>query len=191
LEEEEKSAQVHLFNKNIFDADFQDILPFKFDLIILKDVIEHLPDKVKVLHTLKKSLNPGGIIFFAFPPWWMPFGGHQQITKSKLLKKAIYLHLLPKTLYRKILELSNERANTIKELLELKETGINIGAMQNLLHTEKFEILEQKHWLVNPIYKYKFKLNPRIVMPPFRNIPWLRNFYTTCFYVLFRPVSAA
>ncbi len=187
LKLEEEEGRIQLFNKNIFDSDFQQTMPFKFDLIILKDVIEHLPDKAKVLKTLKASLNEGGILFFAFPPWWMPFGGHQQITKSKVLKKSIYVHLLPKFLYRSLLQLSREKKSTVEELMELKETGINIGAMKRLLKKEDFSIVKDQHWFINPIYKYKFKLSPKKVIPPFKNILFLRNFYTTCYYVLFKP----
>jgi len=187
LKAEEKEGRAHLFNKNIFDTDLLEVLPYKFDLIILKDVIEHLPDKTKVLQVLKACLNPGGVVFFAFPPWWMPFGGHQQAAKSKFLKNFVYVHLLPKFIYKNLLKMANESDSAIQELMELTDTGINIGPMRTLLRKEGFTILADKHWLFNPIYEYKFKLKPKTVIPPFRNIPLIRNLYTTCYYVVFRP----
>ena len=50
----------------------------QFDLILLKDVIEHIPDQERVIPYLKEFLKPGGRVFFGFPPWYMPHGGHQQ-----------------------------------------------------------------------------------------------------------------
>ena len=52
-----------------------------FDVIVLKDVIEHIPDQERMLPRLREFLAPGGVIFFGFPPWQMPFGGHQQIAQ--------------------------------------------------------------------------------------------------------------
>jgi len=126
------------------------------------------------------------MIFFAFPPWWMPFGGHQQIARSKVLSKLGYVHLLPNFIYKKLLQSSNERERTKDELLELTETGINIGPMRRLLKKEGFTILKDKHWLFNPIYEYKFKLKPKTVVLPFNRVPFIRNLYTTCYYVLFK-----
>ncbi len=190
LAQEEKEGRAYLYNKNIFDKDILNSLPFKFDLIILKDVIEHLPNKENVLATLSSFLKPNGLIFFAFPPWWMPFGGHQQITKNKVLKHLPYVHLLPNIFYKKLLSLTKERESTTAELMELTETGINIGAMRKLLNKEGYVILKDKHWLFNPIYEYKFGVKPKTVLAPFKNLIFLRNFYTSCYYVLFKPEQA-
>ncbi|MDR0793125.1 MAG: class I SAM-dependent methyltransferase, partial [Chitinophagaceae bacterium] len=50
-----------------------------FDIIVMKDVIEHIHDQNRLLARLKNFLKPEGVVFFGFPPWQMPFGGHQQI----------------------------------------------------------------------------------------------------------------
>ena len=91
----------------------------RFDLIIMKDVIEHIHDQKKLLERLHDLLLHEGTIFFGFPPWQMPFGGHQQMCKSKLLSKFPYYHLLPKKLYKWVLKKFNEPT---EELLEIKDT---------------------------------------------------------------------
>lgn len=58
-----------------------------FDIIIMRDVIEHVPNQEKFMHYVKKFLNPGGKFFLAFPPWQNPFGGHQQVCQNKILSK--------------------------------------------------------------------------------------------------------
>jgi len=79
--------KVKIINKNIYDIDDPEKEFGKlFDVIILKDVIEHIPEQEKFIPRLKDFIADDGVIFFAYPPWWMPFGGHQQLCRHKLLR---------------------------------------------------------------------------------------------------------
>lgn len=170
--------------KNIYDVDFEQDFAAQFDLIILKDSIEHIPEQAKLVAQLRKYLAPKGVIFFGFPPWYMPFGGHQQICKNKWLSKLPYYHLLPVNLYRFILKSAGESEAAITELLEIKETGISIERFERIVKANNFRIKAKTHYLINPIYKYKFGLSARKQLPILKEIPFLRNFYTTCVYYL-------
>ncbi len=77
----------------------------QFDLIIMRDVIEHIHDQEKFMSYVKKFLKPDGKFFLAFPPWYNPFGGHQQICRNKLLSVIPYYHILPQKIYRGILKI--------------------------------------------------------------------------------------
>ena len=59
-----------------------------FDLVMMRDVLEHIHDQEKFIGFVKRFLNPGGVLFIAFPPWNNPFGGHQQMCDSRLLSKT-------------------------------------------------------------------------------------------------------
>lgn len=168
--------------KNIYDVDPKKDIELKFDLIVLKDVIEHIPDQEAFILKLKDLLSPGGKVFFGYPPWWMPFGGHQQICSNKFLKKMPWIHLLPSKIYKRILKSVGESDACINELLELQETGINTERMNRLIDQSGFKLIKQKYWVTNPIYVKKFKIKP---ISSFINIPLLRNFYCTAHYVLF------
>jgi len=133
---------------------------------------------------MKGFLNPGGVIFFGFPPWQMPFGGHQQINKGKLLSKIPYYHLLPAFIYKAILKLGKE---DVAEMMEIKETGISIERFEKIAKTTGYTILNKTHYLFNPIYEYKFGLKPRVQSKLISSIPWVRNFFTTCVYYLITP----
>ncbi len=183
------SAQFHkeqfsLINKNIYDIDPQKDLPFLFDLVILKDVIEHIPQQEKVLSEMKKLLAPGGKIFFGFPPWQMPFGGHQQICNSKFLHLVPYIHLLPRFLYKGILKLFKEPQGIVDELMDIKSTGISLERFERICAQNDYKIVNKTLFLFNPIYKYKFKLTPRKQFGIISAIPYFRNYFTTCGYYL-------
>ena len=181
LGKEIHEQRVQIINKNMYDFN-PDNLNEKFDLIILKDVIEHIPQQEKFIPFLKKFINPKGIIFFAFPPWHMPFGGHQQICQNKWLSRMPWIHLLPAGIYAFILKRFGEQDNVVKELLEIKETGITIDRFHKILRASGLKLIKQQSWLFNPIYKWKFSLTPVKLPLLLAKIPFLRNLYTTAYY---------
>lgn len=180
-----ESGQVKFIVRNIYDINPHEDGIEPFDLIILKDVIEHIPGQEKIMAELKKLSKPGGHLFFAFPPWYMPFGGHQQIVKNKWISKIGWIHLLSEKVYAGILKRGGEHANTIRELLELKETGISIERFERIA-AKHYQVMDRTLFLINPIYEYKFKIKKRRVFPLFNRLPFIRNFYTTCAYFLLK-----
>jgi SAM-dependent methyltransferase len=180
------AGKVQIVNQNIYEEEALKEYQGKFDLIILKDVIEHIPDQEKFIPYLKKFLKPGGQVYFGFPPWYMPHGGHQQVCKSKFLSMLPYFHLLPVPLYKGVLKLFGEYPPIINELLEVKSTGISIERFEKLIKKAGYTITNKTHYLFNPIYKYKFGVKPRKQAALISAIPYVRDFLTTCVYYTVR-----
>lgn len=180
------TGRVTLLCKNIYEADVDRDFGGRFDLIVLKDVIEHIHDQEKCLALLKTFLTPDGAIYFGFPPWQMPFGGHQQICHSKFLSKLPYFHLLPMPLYVGLLKAFGERP---AGLIEIKETGISIERFERIVRRTNYHVDSVRHYLINPIYEFKFKLKPREQYGFISRLPYLRDFVTTCSYYLISPNS--
>jgi len=180
------NGSLELISRDIYDINPEVDLKYKFDLIILKDVIEHIYNQDKFIPRLKAFLNPGGQIFFSFPPWYMPFGGHQQTSKNKLLSKIPYYHLLPKFIYLNILRMGGDAPAKIKDFDDIKNTAISIERFERIVRESGFNILNRIYYLFNPIYKYKFGLKPRKQMALLESIPFVRNFFTTAMYYLIR-----
>lgn len=184
METEVKNGMAKFISRDIYDIDVENELEEKFDLIVLKDVIEHIFNQEKFFGRLGDFLKPNGQVFFGFPPWYMPFGGHQQVLKSKLLSKLPYFHLFPAFFYKFILKTFNESPSQIKEMLEIKETGLSIERFEKLARNSGFKIVKKDHYLINPVYKYKFGLKPRKQFALIKAIPFFRNFLTTGVYYL-------
>ena len=157
----------------------------KFDIILCHDVIEHVDKKELLLMNISKLLNNNGIVFLAFPAWYMPFGGHQQICTNKLLSHFPWLHLLPKSMYGWVLK-QKENKDCVEELLDIKRTQITIERFEKMIARDKLlDIVNRKLYLINPHYETKFGLRPRVLPKCFAKIPFFRNFLaTTCFYIL-------
>lgn len=132
---------------------------------------------------MKKFLRPGGAIFFGFPPWQMPFGGHQQICRSRL-SRLPYIHLLPRPLYKTLLKWKQE---PVDELMEIRDTRLSIERFERICRTQGYKIVGADHYLLNPIYEWKFGWKPRRQWTWLRSIPYLRNYLTTCVYYLIKP----
>jgi SAM-dependent methyltransferase len=181
------NGSLQLVNKNIYDVDFYGVYQHTFDLIILKDAIEHIPDQEKIINFLKTLLKPGGMIYFGFPPWYMPHGGHQQICKNKFLSMLPYIHLLPTIAYKGLLRLFGESEAVVNELMEVKSTGISIERFEKIIRRLDYKIVNKIFYLINPIYEYKFKLTPRKQNSVISSIPYMRDFLTTCVYYLITP----
>ncbi len=182
LKEDIEKGRISFFVKDIHDVRINE-LGGEFDIIILKDVIEHIHDHAKLIGRLKSFLKQDGVIYFGFPPWQMPFGGHQQMCESKL-SKVPYFHLLPKVLYKWILKLFKERPVTIDMLLEIKETSISIERFEKIVKNNNYKITGKTHYLINPIYEWKFGWNPKNQNFFISKLPYARNFLTTCVYYL-------
>ncbi|MBP3253026.1 MAG: class I SAM-dependent methyltransferase [Bacteroidales bacterium] len=158
----------------------------KFDIIIIHDVIEHIPSdkKQEFMRLTITLLESDGIIFIAFPPWQMPFGGHQQICRS-IISTIPFIHLLPLQFYTAILRLSGENDDCIKELLSIREAKMSIEKFEKLYKFVGLRCVDRTIWFINPHYKQKFGLMPRKQNNIISHLPYIRNYFTTsCFYVL-------
>lgn len=182
MKDEIEVGLINFICKNIYDVDFKNEFENYFDLIILKDTIEHIHDQNKLISGLKDLLKQNGQIYFGFPPWCMPWGGHQQICKSKFLMMLPYFHLLPLSLYRLVLKIAGETPDKIESLAEIKETGISSRRFENIALENGYKILNKRFYIVNPIYLYKFKANPTRQLKLIERMPLLRDFISTTVY---------
>lgn len=169
-----------ILHKDIYEVTLNEVKG-AFDIIFLKDVIEHIPQQENFMKHLKQFISTDGVVFFAFPPWRMPFGGHQQVSVSKWVSHFPYIHLLPKFL----LHLFNVSQNDIEFLEDLKRTGISIARFDKILKAENYTVIKKTHWLINPNYETKFGLKPRM-LPKLFQIPFLKDYYTSAMYYLIK-----
>ncbi|MBR5716098.1 MAG: methyltransferase domain-containing protein [Bacteroidales bacterium] len=156
-----------------------------FDVVVCHDVIEHIADKESFLRKMKRLVGQDGIVFMSFPAWQMPFGGHHQNCRSRFVSHCPYIHLLPRGLYRWVLQRAGESESTVNELLEIKETRTPIELFERVSRKVEFKILDRCLYFINPHYETKFGLKPRRLWSFIAHIPWVRNFFTTsCFYII-------
>lgn len=183
----ENGDRVEFICEDIYDS--KDL--GEFDVIIMRDVIEHIHDQEKFMRFVKKFLKPDGLFFLGFPPWYNPFGGHQQVCESKILSKLPYYHILPTPIYRRILKWGGESPERIEGLLEVKETGISIERFERILRDEHYTVKRRTHYFINPNYETKFGLKPRVAWKIVSGLNFFRNFFVTAMYYVISKDSEA
>lgn len=188
-----RQAQAYFKEENVA-AEFvcSDILNYDcpngyFDLIIMHDVVEHVLDKLTLLSKISLMLAPHGAVFVAFPAWQMPFGGHQQIARSRLLSHIPFIHLLPRIVYAGMLKLFGEDDFTINELMSIRQTRCTVEAFTRIATRAGYVVVDMRLWMINPHYETKFGLKPLALPSPLYMLPYVRNFLSSsCFYILQR-----
>lgn len=179
------AGKADFFIKNVHDyiAENKDNEEKKFDIIVLKDVIEHVYGHQEMIHGIKSILKKGGVVYFGFPPWQNPYGGHQQILRNKILATLPYYHLLPNFLYYNIVKLIEP--NAVNFVKTTKETRITPEVFEKIIKEEALKVLERDLWLISPMYEFKFNMKPRLQFKWLENIRYIRNYFTTtCDYLI-------
>lgn len=143
------------YHNIIFDEVPNDWLN-KFDLILLRDVIEHLEQPEIALRKIKQMLKVGGLLYVTFPPYYSPFGGHQHQVQN-FFSRIPYLHWLPKPIFKYLIQ--NGRQADVQEVLRLKSIRLTIRKFLKFVNDVGFSIRKSEFFLIRPVYKYKFGLS--------------------------------
>jgi len=169
-----------VFQGDITDFSLLDQISERFDVVVMRDVIEHISNREVVFKIIRHFLNPGGYFFITFPPRFSPFAGHQQHARS-FLKWTPYVHLLPEFFWYTLGRWLGESQNYLKSVMKNYQIGLSIRQFEKLFHKFGFQPVVKGLFLLRPIFKYRYGI-PIIRFP---NVPILREFLTTgCEYLL-------
>lgn len=182
-EKEIATGNLEFRTQSVFDYHPDEL----FDLVLFKDSIEHVDGQDRIIKECVRFLKPGGVICFVFPPWYAPFGGHQQILPNKFFARAPWYHLLPMPLYRWLIQRGGATPAQVDELVEIKELGISTARFQKYVKRAGLRILARRFYVVRPGYKYRFGWKPRVQPSFLGHIPYLRDFLSTAVYYVVAP----
>jgi len=120
------------------------------DLIILSEVIEHVPDEQKALKEVNRVLKPNGIIIFSMPNSWSFYWQHQRL----LFKYA--------------------RANNLSGYSDWeakRHFSFSFLAIRNLIKSENFKIIKTTGCTIIPLF-------PLLYGNLYKKFPSLLRFYS-------------
>lgn len=134
----------------------------RYDLILLRDVIEHLWEKAKVLTGIKNLLNSDGCIMISFPPFYSPFGGHQQMLSSRW-RYFPYIHLLPRPFFDVFsfhLSCQGDNRFILEEMKLFRRERLSLQTFEKLINQLGLKIAAKKLYLSRPSHqlRYGFKI---------------------------------
>jgi SAM-dependent methyltransferase len=161
-----------------------------FDIVMFRDVMEHIESPSAVLRIAGRFLSPSGVILVVFPPYYSPYGGHQQILPRKRFlfvpyNKLPYLQLLPRRVF---LRLARGDGPSHREVVRLSSIRLTIRKFEGEIRRAGFEAREKKTYLSRPSFALRYGL-PVIESGILGRIPVISEVAVTAAYYLVAPVA--
>lgn len=139
----------------------------RFDLILLRDVLEHMPDAQAALRKAASMLAPGGLIFASFAPFYSPFGGHQH-NGAGFFSNVPWLQALPEAWFRRALRLKGNSyksgAGLAEDMESVLRSRLTVGRFRASIRAAGLRETYLARYLSRPDYRIKFGL-PEIGFP--------------------------
>jgi len=176
------NLNVEFTNHNILSDDLPEKWRNLFDIVILRDVIEHLENPEIALIKIRELIKQGGYLYVTFPPYNSPFGGHQHTLAGNFLTKLPYIHLLPRSFFKRIIR--SGRLIDQNEVLRLKEIRLSSKKFKQSAAAAGFLIHKEEYYLLRPVFKMKFGLPALKITPIAKFLPFRDFLSLECMYVL-------
>jgi len=144
-------------------ADFFQHRDDPLDLVLLRDVLEHIGSPEAALARAYEMLAPGGALYVTYAPFYSPFGGHQH-NAANLFARVPWLQVLPEPLFCKLLELQGNSYKSGDQLVEdvrsVLRTRLTVARFWRATKRLGFRRLWRRKYFVRPDYRFKFGLPP-------------------------------
>lgn len=167
----EKNPNLNIIVGDITKNSIVETIGKTFDLIVMRDVIEHIPDRMATFGNISKLLETEGYLYITFPPRFSAFAGHHQNYKS-VLKLFPYFQLLPNPLIRGLAGIFKESPAITKQVILNSKVGLTIRKFEQYYRQFDFKPVVKDLFLFRPVYGIRFKTKTR----RFPNIPFMREF---------------
>lgn len=163
-----------------------------YDLVMFRDVMEHLERPDKALGIVRGHLSEDGLVFVVFPPYYSPYGAHQQILPRKTIgpvpyNKLPYIQLLPKPWFLELVS-GNSAAN--EEVRRLSNIRLTTGRFEKAVEMAGFAVKEKRLFLSRPTFALRYGA-PVINAGLLGKLPLLREMLVTGAYYLLEQAGAA
>lgn len=134
-----------------------------FDLILLRDVLEHIIEPERALEKAATLLKPGGWIYLSYAPFYSPYGGHQH-NGAGFFSLVPWLQFLPAATFRRLLRLPGNAYKSGEGLAAdmdtVLRTRLSLAGFRKILARAPFIVVDSRRYLVRPDYRLKFGLPP-------------------------------
>ena len=131
------------FRLEVADVTTYDFEGRELDLVLLHDVLEHIPSYGVALDAARRALRTGGHVFVSFPPYYSGFGGHQQMAGGRV-RLVPFVHFLPERVFLRVAApAGNEYMSAdgnYEDLVSVRRTKLTLGAAEKAFAQAGFHV---------------------------------------------------
>jgi SAM-dependent methyltransferase len=155
------------------------------DLVLLHDVLEHIPERGQALDAVRGLLRKDGYAFVSFPPYYSAFGGHQQYAGG-LARVTPFVHYLPARLFYRVARPGEQEYMTAEgaheDLVSVRSTRLTLAGAEQAFAGAGLHVVDRELFLVRPEYTVRYGLKARGAgalgrLPGFREVAVNGAFY--------------
>ena len=182
----ERNPGLDIRTGDITDPTLPDRFRERYDLIILRDVIEHVENREMLFANCKALLKEHGYLYVTFPPRFSPFAGHHQVGRS-FLRLVPYLPFFPKFFIEWMGKRVNEYPHVIDNAYLNLRIGLTISQFHRFCRKYRLEAVRKSCYWIRPIYTTRFGWKTIRTL----NIPFLREWISMGYECLLKRIDSS
>jgi SAM-dependent methyltransferase len=175
---EKNNEAVSFHHGDILDAHFIGSLNRRFQIAVLRDVVEHIENLDNLFDSLKLLLKDDGLVLISFPPYYSPFGLHQQILRDSWIRRIPFIQLLPRFIWE-----SGVKGFLADEVLQVMKVRLTIAEFTRAVRRNRMKILHERGYAIRPSFEIRYGIKC-VHLPGITKMPLLRETLLTGVYYL-------
>lgn len=188
----EEGIDSKVFTGDVYDLSNPVYKEGPYDIVLFRDVMEHLERPSEALRIMRRHLNANGVIFVVFPPYYSPYGAHQQILPRKKLgpipyNKLPFVQLLPDVCFGAIVAGDGAPNDEVRRLRGIRLT---LRKFRRAVAEADYNVRASRMFLSRPSFALRYGI-PTIPASFIGAVPLLNELLVTAAYFLLEPKSVS
>jgi SAM-dependent methyltransferase len=156
-----RGVELKLSTADVTDSATLDAFSGPYDLILFRDVLEHIPDVDAALRNCRDRLADGGGIVVIYPPYWSPYGGHQQILHppKKLgvrWAKLPFVHWSGLRVWRALARGPQGDDPEWGEIETIRRACLTVGGLRRRARRHGLHVAYARRYLLRPTFRLRY-----------------------------------
>lgn len=132
-----------------------------YDLILFRDVLEHIPDVDAALEQCSKRLAGGGGIVVIYPPYWSAYGGHQQTLGAARRfglrwAKLPFIHWLPMPAWAALARGAAVPEDQWEDVSIVRRASLTLGGLEERARRHGLRVEHARRYLLRPTFNLRY-----------------------------------
>jgi SAM-dependent methyltransferase len=158
----------------------------RFDVVLLRDVIEHLDDPAVALQNIARIMKPGGVIVITFPPYTSAFGGHQQLLGTTA-GNIPFVHLLPASMFERMIARGD--VMNADEVRRLHRIRCSADGIKSAAAAAGITLVDERYFGLRPVFRHKYNMAiPTLEITSLKGLGIVRALAMEAAFIFRKPV---